>query len=159
MYVSASKYVLGDSTEMHVRVHFFYACMHAYIYVYTHWISSVMTLFFLFFILILFQFWLYSNMHNTCTCSYIHVYTHTCKIILTEGQVFFSNGLDPIVNWYLKRLKTVSRPSVIFEIGRTDILIMIEVHKTAFNGFQYQFTTAKSVEKPETDPQLLWGWR
>jgi hypothetical protein len=36
------------------------------------------------------------------------------------------------------------------------MLLIIEGHETAFNGFfEYHFTTGKPLEKPETDPQLL----
>ncbi len=39
------------------------------------------------------------------------------------------------------------------------ILMMIEGRETAFNGSYYQVTNWKTVEKPETDPQLLREWQ
>jgi hypothetical protein len=38
---------------------------------------------------------------------------------------------------------------------RTAILIIIEGHETAFNGFEYQFYYWEAIEKSETDPQSL----
>ncbi len=40
----------------------------------------------------------------------------------------------------------------------TSILIIIEGRTTAFNGFLYQYKR-KTVEKPETDLQVLWEWQ
>jgi hypothetical protein len=41
----------------------------------------------------------------------------------------------------------------------TAIPIIIEGRETAFNSFLVPVYYWKTVEKPKTDPQLLWEWQ
>ena len=75
----------------------------------------------------------------------------------SAGQVSEENQKIP----FIEKHNEASLKKGRWQKMSTAILIIIEGHKTAYS-FQWFLVPAyywKTIEKPETDPQLLWEWQ